>query len=161
MVVHAGVLLALDRPLACDCALWESVGDPAVNSQAAIDPYSLLHAASGAVIAVLLLRYRPRWSYWRVMLIVLFCSTVWEVIENLPVTIAAFGYEPGDPLRYTGDSLLNSLGDSVFAMAGAGLAFALPAWSVVAFVVAGEIGLSLVIGDGYVIGLARALGALG
>ena len=56
---------------------------------------------------------------------------------------------------------MNSLGDSVFAMAGAGMAFALPAWSVVAFVVAGEIGLSLVIGDGYVIGLARALGALG
>jgi len=86
MVVHAGVLLALDRLLACDCALWESVGDPAVNSQAAIDPYSLLHAASGAVIAVLLLRYRPHWSYWRVMLIVLFCSTVWEVIENLPLS---------------------------------------------------------------------------
>ena len=67
------------------------------------------------------------------MAAVIVSSTVWEMAENLPVTIALFGYSAGDPIAYHGDSIVNSMADTLVATLGALLA--LPVASGIALLV--------------------------
>ncbi|VDS10685.1 hypothetical protein PARHAE_03903 [Paracoccus haematequi] len=154
------VLLAiLGRPAGCDCGqIWAMPGQAGLNSRTLLDPYSLLHLIFGAVLVKLVRWKRPDWPLWTLLAAVIVSSTVWEVAENLPFTIAMFGYDPGDPLAYRGDSIANSFSDTAAAALGAVLALPLAGWVVAAAAVAVELGLTLWIGDGYLITLWRALG---
>lgn len=149
---------ALDRPWGCNCGrIWAMPGNSALNSQVMLDPYTAMHLVFGAGLVLMIAWLRPDWSRWTLIAAVVASSTVWEVIENLPMTIRMFGYEAGDPLMYRGDSSLNALTDTATATAGAVVAQRVPAWSVVALAAATEIGLSLVIRDGFVIAAWRAM----
>lgn len=154
------LLAALQRPWGCGCGLIWSLPDPRLNSRVLLDPYTLLHLAFGALLIQLLMKLRPDWSAWTLFAAVVASSTIWEVAENLPLSIRLFGYSPGDVLAYHGDSRLNSLADTAAALLGAALAIRLPLWTALAAIGGIELGLSLWIGDGYVIALARALAPL-
>lgn len=159
MALKLAYLATLGRPLGCDCGLvWALPDDPALNSRVLLDPYTLMHLIAGALLVKLLGWLRPDWSLWTVMLAVVVSSTVWEAVENTPVVIAAFGYDPGDPLDYQGDSILNAMADGLAVTAGALAALRLPLAPVLLAALAGELGLSLWIGDGFAIVLLRALG---
>lgn len=152
------MLLILGRPLNCDCVqIWAMPDQAGLNSQTVLDPYSLLHLVFGAVLAKLVFWKRPDWPLWTIMAAVVVSGTVWEMAENLPVTIDMFGYSSGDPLAYHGDSIVNSFSDTAAAVFGAALALPLAGWVVAAIAVAVELLLSLWVGDGYVIGLWRVL----
>jgi hypothetical protein len=158
----AAFFTALDRPFGCDCAqFWALPDDPRLNSLVGLDPYSLLHLVFGALLVLALMRLRPRWSTWTLFATVVASSTLWELAENLPLTIRLFNYDQGNPLAYRGDSLLNASLDTVAAVLGAALARPLPAAVVLAAAAAIELALSLWIGDGMVIASLRALGAWG
>lgn len=151
----------LDRPWGCECGqIWALPDNPALNSRVVLDPYSLMHLITGALLVLILTRLRPRWSLWALVATVVISSTVWELVENLPVSIDMFGYDPGDPLAYRGDSRVNALADTAAAALGAVLARPLPIWLVLGAVAAIELGLSLWIGDGFVIATLRAALAL-
>ncbi|WP_295048244.1 DUF2585 family protein [uncultured Paracoccus sp.] len=153
------VLVMLGRPAGCDCAqIWAMPGQAGLNSRTLLDPYSLLHLVFGAVLVKLVRWQRPDWPLWTLMAAVIVSSTLWEVVENLPVSIAMFGYAPGDPLAYHGDSIANSFADTGAAALGAAAAISLAGWVVAAVAVAVELGLSLWIGDGFAITMRRALG---
>ncbi|TBN50882.1 DUF2585 family protein [Paracoccus sediminis] len=154
------VLLAMvGRPLGCDCGqIWAMPGEARLNSRTLLDPYSLLHLVFGAVLMKLVRWQRPDWPLWTLLAAAIVSSTVWEVVENLPVTIAMFGYSPNDPLAYGGDSILNSLGDTAAVALGAVLALPLAPPVVAGLAVAVELAVSLWIGDGFAITLSRALG---
>ena len=58
--VKLAVFAALERPWGCDCGrIWAMPGDPALNSQTLLDPYSLLHAVTGALLVLMVTRLRP------------------------------------------------------------------------------------------------------
>ncbi|MDB6453010.1 DUF2585 family protein [Falsirhodobacter sp. 20TX0035] len=161
LLVQVVALHLMGRDAGCDCGwdvLWQRTPDPAHNSQHFADPYSLLHFGFGVAVFSVLALMRPLWRRRDLALLVVFCSVVWEVMENLPIVIDVFGYSADDPLAYDGDSILNSLGDTAFALAGGIFAAFTPLWMAVLSIVAVELWTSLSIGDGYVIGLLRAVG---
>ncbi len=161
LLVQVVSLHLIGRDAGCGCGgdfLWQRVPDPAHNSQHFADPYSLLHFGFGVAVFSVLALMRPLWRRRDLTLLVVISSAVWEVMENLPVIINAFGYQPGDPLAYDGDSILNSLGDTAFALMGAFLAAFAPLWVAVLSILAVELWTSFTIGDGYLIGLLRAVG---
>lgn len=153
------MLAILGRPLGCDCAqVWAVPDQSGLNSRTLLDPYSLLHLVFGAVLFTMVRWKRPDWPLWTLMAAVIVSSTIWEVAENLPFSIDLFGYAPDDPLAYHGDSIVNSFSDTAAAVLGAALALSLAGWAVAAGAVAVELGLSLWIGDSYLITLWRVLG---
>ncbi|MCZ0961229.1 DUF2585 family protein [Paracoccus benzoatiresistens] len=152
-------LTVLQRPLGCDCAqIWALPGDVRLNSRTMLDPYSLLHVIFGAVLVKLVRWKRPDWPFWTLMAALIVSSTIWEVAENLPASIALFGYSAGDPLAYHGDSISNSIMDTLVAVLGALLALPLSGWLVGLGALGGEVLLSAWVGDGFLISLWRAFG---
>jgi hypothetical protein len=145
----------LGRPFFCPCGtnrLW----GPAEDSQQLADWYSLLHVTFGLGLCVLVDRFQPRWPLSLKALAVLFSSIAWEAVENLPGVIALFD-TPGVGRPYSGDTILNALGDTGFVMLGAALAARLPGPAVLLLAAAIEIVVGGAIGDGLLIGTARLL----
>lgn len=156
LATKLAVLLILNRPLGCDCGqIWSVPGEMARNSRTALDPYSLQHLIFGSGLVAIVRRIRPDWSLWTLLAAVVVSSTIWEMAENLPASIALFGYSSGDPLAYDGDSIANSMADTAAAAAGAMMALPVAGWVVGLAVVAVEIGMTLWIGDGFIQTLAR------
>lgn len=152
-----GVLLLLDRQWFCPCGsirLWQGVLDPDQNSQQLTDHYSLLHLAFGAGLFVWLNSIRPHWHLARLATYAVASSAVWEIIENLPVVIDIFGSE-GSARHYSGDSIANSLADTLFVLIGFALASRSPTAVTVAVMLGLEIATYVMIGDGVVAGVLR------
>ena len=128
-VAVSGFLIALimafalrleGRLLICSCnriLFW--VGDTCSsnNSQQLFDPYSFTHILHGFllfwIISLLLRGVAPRWQ----MSFALLCEAAWEVFENTPYVINRYRTETA-ALGYTGDTVVNSLGDLLCAFVG-------------------------------------------
>ena len=152
-------LLALGRSLTCPCGevlIWQGEMTPAHNSQQFSDWYSALHAVFGMGLYALIQRKQPRWRFGWKMLATVAGSATWEAVENVPFVIALFN-APSDPLRYTGDSVLNSLGDTLFVALGFFLAARLPAWLAALLALSAELAATLAINDGLILGTLRIL----
>lgn len=148
------------RSFLCSCGdvrFWQGELTPRENSQQFSDWYSALHVVFGIGLFAFVHRMRPRWALARKLLVVIASSAVWEAIENMPFVIALF-QEPSDALRYHGDSILNSLGDTVFVLFGAVLAAVLPPWTTLLVALAAELTVSLAINDGLILGTLRLIG---
>lgn len=159
MAVKLAYFAALGRPVGCDCGLiWAMPDDPTLNSQVLLDPYTLMHLVSGMLVIALVRTIRPDWGPWTLMGAAIVSSTIWELVENLPPVVAAFNYDPSDPLTYSGDSILNAMADGLAVAAGALLALRMRTVPILLAALAVEIALSLWIADGLVIGILRALG---
>ncbi|TWH33491.1 MULTISPECIES: DUF2585 family protein [unclassified Aminobacter] len=161
MIIIAKIMILhlIGRPVICDCGvlkLWEGTPSPAHNSQHFADHYSFLHAAFGIGLFHLLAGLRPDWSMARLAIAVTASSAIWEVAENTPFIIDRFASWSSN-LDYGGDSLANSLGDTLFTLLGAAIAARLN-WTLALFLVlAIEVAVYLLIGDGLVAGALRLL----
>nr|WP_166177416.1 DUF2585 domain-containing protein [Altererythrobacter segetis] len=113
------ILLAMGRVPICTCGtvkLWHGVVQSAENSQQLTDWYSLSHFIHGLImyfVAWLL------WSKWRLLggrparwalPIAVLVEAAWEVSENTPMVIDRYRAVTVS-FGYTGDSVLNSMGD--------------------------------------------------
>lgn len=156
----AVILFAMGRHVTCSCGvvrIWQSGLDPAENSQQFADWYSLLHIVFGMGLALFVAWMRPKWSLGALLLSALLGHSIWEIAENTPWIIGLFSGSVNAP-HYEGDSILNSLGDTVFALGGAVLMRTVPVWASVAVVLAVEIAVTVAIDDGFVIGTLRLVG---
>lgn len=150
------VLMILNRPLGCDCGqIWSVPGQVVPNSRTALDPYSFQHLIFGAALVAVVRRIRPDWPVWTLLAAVVASSSIWEMAENLPASIALFGYSSGDPLAYDGDSIANSMADTAAAVVGALLALPVAGWVVGLAAVGAEIWTTAWIGDGFIATLTR------
>lgn len=153
-------LALMGRPLTCACGtveFWQGGLNPAENSQHFSDWYSLLHGVFGMGLFVLTDRMRPGWRIGGKFLAVLLGHTIWEIVENTPVVIALFSGAAGAP-AYAGDSILNALGDTAYAMIGALAASRLPLAAILILAVLLEAAASIAMDDGLVLGTLRLLG---
>ena len=150
-------LLMLGRdflPAAVPLEWWSASTLADHNSQHLTDYYSALHAISGAGLYFAACWLRPLWPLHRRLLMVLACSGVWEVVENTPWVIALFN-DPGSLSVYRGDSIVNALSDTAFVAMGFIAAHVLPRRVLVMAGVMAEIGVAVMIHDGFILGTAR------
>jgi hypothetical protein len=97
----------------CACGrvtAWVGDAWSAETSQQLFDPYSFTHLLHGLAFCGLLALLLPRVSWrWRFVLAVA-AEALWELIENTDIVINRYR-EATAALGYTGDTIINSLGD--------------------------------------------------
>lgn len=159
VAVHVLWLVWMQRPLLCsggDTFLWPPAGTPH-NSQHLADWYSLLHVGFGMTVALLLAWMRPHWRLRDRALVALISSTVWEMVENTQALIALLSNAGSVAPDYFGDSIVNSLADSLFTLCGFWAASRLGWRSTLVLVALLEVAVSLAIKDGWLLTLVRLL----
>lgn len=108
------------RSFICSCgyfAVWISDWCSSNTSQQLLDPYSLTHILHGFLffwLMLLLFKRMPgAWQFWVALLL----ESAWEVFENTSFVINKYRTETA-ALGYTGDTIVNSLGDLACALVG-------------------------------------------
>lgn len=115
------VLLRVEgRMFLCSCGYFAAwIGDTCSSntSQQLFDPYSFTHILHGFLffwlIALLFRRVVSGWQFGIAVLL----ESAWEVFENTRFVIDKYRTETA-ALGYTGDTVVNSLGDLACALAG-------------------------------------------
>jgi hypothetical protein len=123
-------LWAEGRMFLCECGEFEVwVGDTCSsrNSQQLFDPYSLTHILHGFLlywlISLVFKNLSPAWQFSLAAIL----EAVWEIVENTNFVINRYR-EQTAALGYTGDTVVNSLGDLFCAIAGVVIARKLGWW---------------------------------
>lgn len=136
LIVALVILVAMDRPAICQCGyvkFWEGQVNGPGNSQHIADWYTPSHITHGMLffgLGYLLLKRQP--LGWRMVAAVVLEMT-WEVIENTPYVINRYREETL-AVGYSGDSILNSLADGGWMLAGFLVASRLP-WQATAMII--------------------------
>lgn len=143
------VLHAMGQPTLCACGmvrLW--VGDVLgpENSQQLTDWYSFSHVIHGMIFYAATRFALPRASIVSRLAIALGLEVGWELVENSPMVIDRYRMQ-ALAQGYSGDSVINSLSDTVMAAIGFALARVLPARGTVALALAFEIFTAVTIRD--------------
>ena len=149
MLVQAVALHLMGRVWICSCGsirLW--VGDihSSELSQQVLDWYTPSHVIHGMLFYGLLHLALPRTPVLMRLAIAVGLEVAWEIAENSPPVIEAYRKQ-ALAAGYVGDSILNSLMDTVSMMTGFALAFLLPWQVTVALAVIAEIATGVLVHD--------------
>jgi hypothetical protein len=149
LVVQCAALLAFGRPVTCECghvSLWYGNPSGPETSQQFTDWYTWTHLLHGILLYALLWWVAPNRPVRLRLVFVLGVEVLWEIAENSPLIIERYR-QSALALGYTGDSLVNSVTDSLTAGLGFALARVLPARLSIATVVGIELFLAVMIHD--------------
>ena len=149
MLVQAVVLHLLGRVWICACGtirLWVGDMHSSELSQQILDWYTPSHVIHGILFYGLLHLLMPRTPVLTRLAIAVGIEAVWEIAENSPAVIEEYRKQ-ATAAGYTGDSILNSLLDTVAMMTGFALARLLPWQATVALALAAEIVVGAIVHD--------------
>ena len=140
LAAAGAVLLAMGRNPICACGtvkLWHGVVQSAENSQHLADWYSPSHVIHGLILYFLAWLLWKRWRLFggrpirRALPIAVLLEAAWEIAENTPMVIDRYRAVTVS-WGYSGDSVVNSLGDIGWMILGFLAASRIPAWASVA-----------------------------
>ena len=133
LAIQAVVLWALGQPWAYKGGVdFYSPAWSSSTSQHLIDPYTLSHILHGIVFYWVIRAFKV--APYPALLIAIAVEISWEILENTPLIINRYREETAS-LDYYGDSILNSVCDTIAAIVGFFLAYWSGwKWSVVIFV---------------------------
>ncbi|HEY1504212.1 MAG TPA: DUF2585 domain-containing protein [Stellaceae bacterium] len=149
IAVQAVVEHTMGRVTICTCGyvkLWEGQVNSAGNSQHLTDWYSFSHLIHGFGFYLLFWLAGRRWPIGVRFLAALTLEISWELIENSSFIIDRYRAETIS-LDYYGDSIINSVSDTLTATIGFWLAYYLPVTVIVLLAIAMEIGVGYAIRD--------------
>jgi hypothetical protein len=124
----------------CKCGyvkLWHGIPVSSENSQHIADWYTFSHVIHGFGFYGLLWLIGRRWPLGLRLVLAIALEASWEIFENTDFIINRYR-EVTISLDYYGDSVLNSVWDITWMIAGFLLAARLPVWVTVTLVVALE-----------------------
>ena len=149
LALQALVLAVFGQPwIAADgtIKLWEGVVSGPGNSQHLSDWYTFSHIIHGFIFYWLLTLVAPRLPVSARVLLALGVEVCWELVENTPMVINHYR-EQALAAGYSGDSIINSLSDSVAMLLGFVLASRLPVVATIAVAVLLEVFVGFSIRD--------------
>ena len=137
----AAILFAMGRPPICPygtVSLWHGVVQSNQNSQQISDWYSFSHIIHGFIFYGLSRWLLPRAPMWVALSLAIGIEGAWEILENSPIIIDRYR-EVTMAFGYSGDSILNSVSDTLFMIAGFLAASRMRWWVTVAIAIVFEL----------------------
>lgn len=148
LVIHVAVLYVMGRIPWCASGfgIWTSDAWSDRTSQDFADPYSFSHVLHGVIFYWALQHLAKNRSMPQRFILAMLIEVAWEILENSPIIISRYRNATA-ALGYSGDSILNSVGDIFSCLIGFWMAMRWPVKVVVALVIFEELALLIAIRD--------------
>jgi hypothetical protein len=143
------VLVLMGQPLSCECGhidLWHASASGSETSQHFADWYSLTHVAHGFVFYFLIWLLAPKAPSAIIFVLALGFEAGWEILENTPLVIERYR-QTALAAGYFGDSVVNSIGDTLAMILGFVVARKVPVWFSIVVLIGLELFLVFAIHD--------------
>jgi Protein of unknown function (DUF2585) len=159
IAIQAITLYLFGQPPICTCGyvkVWEGGVFSSGNSQHLFDWYTFSHIIHGFLLYALLWVIFPHMSVWQRLVIATGIEVAWEITENTPMVIQHYRKQ-ALAQGYSGDSIINSVMDTLSMVVGFLFAWRAPLYASVSIGVFLELWVGYSIRDNFTLNVINLI----